>query len=392
MTNHRSVEPEPGATGHKHLQNASGGQAGVGQHAPVAAKAASLVAARSHPLTWRTVLKRALIAAAAGVAIYLALPSLTEVLASWPRLSTLEPVWSAAAVAAELASFTCTFALQRLALRARGWFAVVTAGLTGNAVTGTVPGGGAAGAAVQFEMLATAGFDADTAVGGLTAFSLLEVGALLGLPILALPAMLAGVPASPGLVHTAFVGIAGFCLVAIFGAMLLRTDRPLAAAGRAAEGLRNRITRGRRPPLTGLDTRLLTERDTIRSVLGKNWWQAVLLTTGRLGLDFCCLLAALRATGSDPRPTLVLLAYAAANVIALVPITPGGLGLVEASLGGLLILAGVHGGDAFLATLLYRLTSYWLPLLAGPPAYLLFRHRYGGVAPRPARTHPQAGH
>jgi len=52
-----------------------------------------------------------------------------------------------------------------------------------------------------------------------------------------------------------------------------------------------------------------------------------------------------------------------------------------------LILAGVRTGDAFLATLLYRLASYWLPLLAGPPAYLLFRHRYGHVAPRSARTH-----
>jgi len=58
-----------------------------------------------------------------------------------------------------------------------------------------------------------------------------------------------GAPASPGLVHTAFVGVAGFCLVAIFGAIILHTDRPLAAAGRAAERLRNRITRGRRPPL-----------------------------------------------------------------------------------------------------------------------------------------------
>jgi hypothetical protein len=112
------------------------------------------------------------------------------------------------------------------------------------------------------------------------------------------------------------------------------------------------------------------------------------LTTGRLGFDFCCLLAALRATSADPRPSLVLLAYAATGVVALVPITPGGLGLVEASLGGLLILAGVHGGDAFLATLLYRLASYWLPLLAGPPAYLLFRHRYGAMAPAPAGTHP----
>ena len=186
-----------------------------------------------------------------------------------------------------------------------------------------------------------------------------------------------------------FVGIAGFCLVAIFGAIILHTDRPLAVAGRATEGLANWVTRGRRPPLTCLDTRLLTDRDTIKSVLGKKWWQAVVLTTGRLGFDFCCLLAALRATGTHPRPSLVLLAYAAANVTALVPITPGGLGVVEASLdAGLLILAGVHGGDAFLATLAYRLVSSWLPLSAGLPAYLLFRHRCGGAAPRPARTHP----
>ncbi len=180
------------------------------------------------------------------MAIYLVLPSLTEVLASWPRLSTLEPAWTAAAVAAELASFTCYFALQRLALQTRSWFAVVTAGLAGNAVTGTVPGGGAAGAAVQFEMLATAGFDADTAVAGLTAFSLLNVGALLGLPILALPAMLAGAPASPGLVHTAFVGVAGFCHWPIFGAIILRTAARC-AAGRAVESLANRITRARSP-------------------------------------------------------------------------------------------------------------------------------------------------
>lgn len=344
---------------------------------------ASIQAARRRPLTWKTVLTRTVAVAAAGVAIYLVLPGLTEVLASWPRLATLDPVWLAAAVAAEVASFTCTFGLQRLALQAKGWFAVVTAGLAGNAVSGIVPGGAAAGAAVQFEMLSAAGFDTDAAASGLSAFSLLEVGALLGLPLLALPAMLASAAVSPGLVHTAFVGLAGFCLVAIAGAVLLNTDRPLAAVGRVAQALRNGITRGSRPPLTGLDTRLLSDRDRIRSVLGKNWRQAVLLTTGRLGFDFGCLLAALRATGGHPRPSLVLLAYAAANVIALVPVTPGGLGLVEAGLGSLLVLAGVHGGNALLATLAYRLASYWLPLLAGPPAYLLYRHRYGRPAPRP---------
>jgi len=80
----------------------------------------------------------------------------------------------------------------------------------------------------------------------------------------------------------------------------------------------------------------------------------------------------------------VLLAYSAAGIVTLFPVTPGGLGIMEASLSGLLILAGVRVGDAFLATLAYRIASYWLPLLTGPPAYLLFRHRYGRPAPRRA--------
>jgi len=371
-------------TAREHPQHPGGEPVGAAKSVPVAAKAAAIDAAQARPLTWRTLVKRALVVAAAGAAIYLALPKLIAVLGAWPRLSTLNPIWFTVALAAELASFTCNFALQRLALRTRGWFAVVTAGLAGNAVTDTLPGGDAAGAAVQFSMLTTAGFDTDTAVGGLTAFSLLGVGGLLALPLFALPAIVGGAPASPGLIHTALLGLTGFVLYAIFGVIVLRTDRPLAALGRAAQNARNRITRGRRPPLTGLDTRLLAERDTIRTVLGSKWWQAAVLTAGRLGFDYGCLLAALRATGAGPRPSLVLLAYAAANIIALFPLTPGGLGIVEASLSGLLVLAGVRPGYAFLATLAYRVASYWLPLLAGPPAYLLFRHRYGRPVPRHA--------
>jgi hypothetical protein len=41
-----------------------------------------------------------------------------------------------------------------------------------------------------------------------------------------------------------------FCLLAIVGAILLKTDRPLAAVGRSAQALRNRIIRGRRLPGT----------------------------------------------------------------------------------------------------------------------------------------------
>src|SRR5262250_2058395 len=232
-------------TAHRHAEHPDGEPVNAGKSAPVAAEAAA--------------------------ALYLVLPKLIAVLGAWPRLSTLNPVWFTVCLAAELVSFTCNFALQRLALRTKDWFAVVTAGLTGNAVTNSLPGGSAAGAAVQFHMLTTAGFDTDTAVGGLTAFSLLGVGGLLALPLFALPAIVVGAPISRGLVHTALLGIAGFVLYAIFGVIVLRTDWALVTLGRVAQSLWNRVTRGHRPPVTGLDQRLLAERDTIRAVLGRNW-------------------------------------------------------------------------------------------------------------------------
>jgi hypothetical protein len=160
------------------------------------------------PMTWKLLLRHAAVVALAGLVIYL-LPKLTRVLASWPRLGGLAPARPLLALGAEVSSFACYFALQRLALRTRAWFAVVTGGLTGNAVSGIVPGGSAAGAALQLEMFSAAGLDPDSTISGLAAISLINVAALLALPLLALPAMLAGIAASPGLVHAGLVGITG---------------------------------------------------------------------------------------------------------------------------------------------------------------------------------------
>ena len=103
----------------------------------------------------------------------------------------------------------------------------------------------------------------------------------------------------------------------------------------------------------------------------------MLFALGNWLFDYLALLAALAAVGSFPRPSLVLLAYSASMVLAMIPITPGGLGFVEAGLTGLLALAGVNAGDAVLATLAYRMVSFWLPLPAGGVAALLHRRRYG---------------
>src|ERR1700748_1089856 len=174
---------------------------------------------KSHPLAWKTVATRAALAVVAGIAIYLVFPAITEVLASWPRLSTLNPWWLIAAIAAEIAHFACTFGLQRLALRTKAWFSVITSTLAGNAITLIMPGGAAVGAAVQFRMLATSGMDTTETVGGLASFSLLGVGGLLALPVFALPVILIGAPVDRGLERAAFLGAAGVVGSFVFRAL-----------------------------------------------------------------------------------------------------------------------------------------------------------------------------
>nr|MBW4079123.1 flippase-like domain-containing protein [Acidobacteriota bacterium] len=167
----------------------------------------------------------------------------------------------------------------------------------------------------------------------------------------------------------------GFILIMALGIVLLTTDNVLFLMGRAIQWLLNKLPR--RPRTTDLPQRLLAERDLVKADLGQNWWKAILLVAGRIGLDYLSLLAALRATGARPNPSLVLLAYAATAVIALLPLTPGGLGIVEASLSGLLVLANVPSASAVVATLAFRVSSYWLPTIAGGVCWILYRRRFG---------------
>ena len=337
------------------------------------------------PFSWKALVKRSIVVLVAGLAVYLVLPEVVAVFHAWPRLVNLNLLWFIPALLAEGAHFACTFSLQRIALRTRAWFSVITAQLAGNAISLIVPGGAAAGAAVQFRMLAVSGMDATDAVGGLTAFSFLGIGGLLALPLFVLPVVLLGSPVSRGLVDAAVIGAIGFVLFVGLSALVLATEAPLRWMGEAVQSVRNRIMR-KREPMSGLPDRLLEQRNLIRTVLGQQWLQATLLSAGRLLFDYLCLLFSVRAVGAHPRPSLILLAYAVAGIIGLVPITPGGLGIVEASLSGLLVLAGLTGVEAVLATLAYRLASYWLPLLSGPFAYAAFKHRFRNPHPPPQVT------
>jgi putative heme transporter len=302
-----------------------------------------------------------------GVSLYLVAPSLVDVLGSWNDLDTLSPGWLAAMLVLQALTLACVWALQHLAMRGSTWSAVISSQLAGNALAKVAPGGGAMGAALQYRMLVQSGLPGNRAVSGLTAVNLLTFAVVLALPVLAVPAFVRG-GVSRDLLEATVIGLIVFVALFAVAATLIAFDRPLAWVGRLIQRIRNRLRRSSEP-LRHFPERLLRERDRIVGTLGPRWKRALAGTIGRWAFDYATLLAALAAVGSHARPTLVLLAFCAAQILAQIPITPGGLGFVEAGLTAMLTLAGVSAGAAVLATFAYRLFSYWLPLPVGLAAY-----------------------
>ncbi len=319
--------------------------------------------------------RRLVFLAAAAIGLYLVWPRLVDVFAAAPGLAHVSPLWFVAMLLLETASFASYWGLMRITLHEPRWSVVATTQLASNAFSRLVPGGAVSGGPASYSMLVAAGAPRARTITGLAANTLLSTAVLLALPILSIPAIIVGgLQVSSGLSNALRLGAAIFGLIIAAGALGLFTNRPLMLAGGVAQRIRNRL-RPRHPPLTGLPQQLIEERDLIRSVLGDSWWKALGFAAGNWLFDYTALLAAVMAVGARPKASLVLLAYVVAALLGMVPITPGGLGFVEIGLTAALGLAGIPAANATLATLMYRLVSFWLPIPAGGVA-LLFARRY----------------
>ncbi|MGH8869720.1 MAG: lysylphosphatidylglycerol synthase transmembrane domain-containing protein [Actinomycetes bacterium] len=332
----------------------------------------------------RTLVRGALMLALAAVGFYVVWPSLTAVVASVPSLADIRPAWFVAMAGLEISSFVCLWMLSSLALHTDDLHLVATAQLASNAFSRVVPGGAAAGGALQYRMLVRGGVPAPVTALGLTAITLLSTGGVLLLPLLSIPTLLSDVAIDRSLVTTLWIGIALVLVVAAVGAVLAAADEPVRLIGRATQTVMNAVRRYTEP-VTDLPDRLVAARNRLRTTLGSRWHMALVWTAGKVGFDYLALLAALAAVNARPRPALVLVAFVASVVLGMIPVTPGGLGFVEAGLTTTLALAGVPAALAATATLAYRLVQYWLPLPLGAAGYAIFRHRYGGV-PTPEAT------
>jgi len=103
-------------------------------------------------------------------------------------------------------------------------------------------------------------------------------------------------------------------------------------------------------------------------------------------LDVSVLYLFFLAVGHHQHFGGLLVAYSVANMLAAIPLTPGGLGVIEATLIAISVGFGAPHQVAVIAVLGYRLVNFWLPLPAGAIAYLHLR-RGGAGHGRPGQPH-----
>jgi len=324
----------------------------------------------------KVLLRRTAALALTALVLYGVAPAVVSVLGAWPRVRDLQPWWLAAMLAAQVGASLCLWHLQALAIGTHHHRVIATSQLAGGALGRVIPGGAATAAAVQYGMLTSAGIPRSTIATGLAAATALQIAGLCVLPLLAVPAVLLGLGVPGTLLETAALGLGIFAVMMGAGLVVARSERPLRWVGRAAIAVGHRLPGRARPP-EDLPDRLLAHRDEVRARLGRRLPSAAGAAVGRWLLDLLTLVAAVIALDSGASLSLVLLAYVAAQLLAQVPVTPGGIGVVEAGLTATLALAGLAPGEAAIATLAYRLASYWLMIPAGLVAWVVHRRHQG---------------
>ncbi|MGE5291990.1 MAG: lysylphosphatidylglycerol synthase transmembrane domain-containing protein [Micromonosporaceae bacterium] len=304
-------------------------------------------------------------------------------------LGRIDLVWLGVAIGCQVASMVVFARLQRWLLRAGGVRVglrpMVEITLAANALGTSLPGGAAWSATWAFSQLRRRGADRVLAVwvllvaGALASFALfvlVTVGSWVAGPTgpaaqaRPVTAALAAIPVAAGLIW-------------YLASRIPAVRSTLARSWRAAEVLPGVPRLGR--AVAGLMRRLGTVQP---GPLG--WLEAFGLALANWLYDAVCLTSCLLALHVRVPWAAMLVIYALTQIAASLPITPGGLGVVEGSLTLLLVAYGVPATDGLAAVLLYRIVSFWALVPVGWIIWLLLE-----VAIRArvrARPHPWATH
>lgn len=322
----------------------------------------------------------------AAAVLYALVPQLVELTEEAPSLAAIRWAWTPVVAALWVAGLLSIWTLLHAALPRVTWLDLATVHLSANAVANVVPGGAVTGGATMVRLFRRTGVDATQAAPAILATGIIAAATLTALAPFATAAAAVTATVPTRFEVIALFGAGSAAVLVATGVVLLRTRFAMRILVRAA-GMADRVILGRLGHPLQLDLEVvLSRRHQLREVLAGRWWLGVGAAVAHWLFEMATLAVALIAAGATVSPTALTLAYVAAAVLRLVPITPGGLGLVETGLVGTLVIANVAFPQAVLGVFLYRIATYWLALPLGLAAYLVLRRRHPVRGPAPTST------
>jgi uncharacterized protein (TIRG00374 family) len=328
---------------------------------------------------WRVVVSTAVTVAVLVVVFAGIFPKVADYSQAWSSIQQMPTAYVVALVMATVVNLAVYVWPLQAALPGLGYRPGFVVRQTSFAISNAVPAGGAVGLGVQYGMLDSYGYGAGAAASAIAIVSVFNVFAMLVMPVVGVVALLASGVVDGTYLLMAAIGVLAVGVAAVAFTVALRSERGARTVGRWAERLVNPLTRrlshGRSVDLTG---KLLDFRSSVVDVLQVRWLQVSLSTLLLQVTSWAVLVLALRGLEAGTGTVTVtwneaLAAFSFARVASFIPITPGGLGTVDAALAALLTGYGATSSQALAADLVWRAATYVPQVLLGALTFLWWR-------------------
>jgi uncharacterized protein (TIRG00374 family) len=333
--------------------------------------------------------------ALAGIAYVFVLPHLANYGAVWRSLQRLGWPWIAALLAVTAANIATFAPPWQLTLPGLGFVKALGMTQASTAFSLVVPGGAPAGMAASFATLRSWGFPRRAVGLAVTLTGVWNQLSVFVFPVLAVALLMVEGGVSHSLLLIAATGVVLVVAVTAAVAVVLSRVELAYRAGELVGRLATRVRRLRGKPASELDGEALVAlRSEALALLERRWVPLTLATfanqlTGYLILEF-----SLRALGVSFAQISIaesFTAWSVGRLLQSLPLTPGGIGVVELGLTGTLIGFGGPHATVVAAVLLYRVLSIVPTLLLGLAAVAAWRQLAGGAAPVARPGHAAIG-